>query len=66
MNVDRIHWEVIQELMRRNSSLANQLDQLREKRVDADYHMDSVISLDLGRKYARLSERIIGTVEQLS
>jgi len=65
-DVDRIHREVIQSLMQRNSGLANQLDQLREKRVAADYFMDLNITADLGQKCAKLSERVIGSVERLS
>lgn len=65
-DADRIHRDVIQELMKRNTGLANQLDQLREKRVDADYHMDAVITVELGRKYAKLSQHIIGSIDRLS
>jgi len=59
LNVDRIHQEVIQELMSRRSDTANKLNTLREKRVDSDYRMDAVINQGLGQKCAKLSQLVI-------
>lgn len=65
VDVDRIHHEVIQELMRKNTDLGNRLDTLREKRVDADYDMSASIPPSLGQKCAKLSEGIISSVKRL-
>jgi uncharacterized protein (UPF0332 family) len=63
---DKIHQAVIETYKeKRLSSIADGLDQLREKRVDSDYHMMVGISIDLCNKYAEYSEYIIGPVEQV-
>lgn len=64
---NKIHQEVIDTYMERGlSSIGNILDQLREKRVDADYHMMSEeVPLGKCRGYALLSEQAITLVEQV-
>jgi len=47
------------------SMIGNPLNQLREKRVDADYHMESNITVSLGQKCAKLSEYVIQLIEGL-
>lgn len=64
-DADRIHRDVIQELMLRNTDLGNRLDKLRQERVKADYFMDATVTSDLGGKCARLSEGITKLVESL-
>jgi uncharacterized protein (UPF0332 family) len=60
-----IHQEVIGNYMDRGlSHIGDLLDQLREKRVDADYHMNSEIKMSACHKYAALSERAIQFIEQ--
>jgi len=59
-----IHRIVIQTFMEKGlSMIGNPLDQLREKRVDADYHMESNITVSLGQKCAKLSEYVIQLIE---
>lgn len=63
---DRIHQSVIETYMEKNlSTIGDGLDQLRERRVDADYHMMASITLDKCRKFARLAEYIIQLIEQV-
>jgi len=63
----KIHEVVIQTYNDKGLSLiGNGLDQLREKRVDADYHMTVNITLDDCKKHARFSEYIIGLIDQIA
>ena len=64
---DRIHKMVIETCMgkRSLSTIGNGLNQLREKRVDADYHMKANITLDNCKKQARLAEYLIELIEQV-
>jgi len=60
----KIHKEVIDIYMDKGfSSIGDLLDQLREMRVDADYHMMAEMRLGTCRRYASLSERAIGLIE---
>jgi len=60
----KIHKEVIDAYMDRGlSSIGDLLDQLREMRVDADYHMMGEMRLSTCRRYALLSERAIGLID---
>lgn len=62
-----IHRAVIQTFMEKGlSTIGNPLDQLREKRVDADYHMDSNITVSLGQRCAKLSEYVIQLIEGIT
>jgi uncharacterized protein (UPF0332 family) len=62
----KIHQEVIGTYMDKGlSSIGNILNQLREKRVDADYHMMAEVTLGNCRRYALFSERAIALVEQV-
>jgi len=61
-----IHKVVIDTYMDRNlSSIGNRLDQLRHHRVDADYHMRTNVTLDLGKKCAKLAEYTIDLIKQI-
>jgi len=61
----KIHEAVIEKYMdMRLSSIGNRLDQLRERRVEADYHMKSRINISIGRKCAKLAEYVINLIEQ--
>jgi uncharacterized protein (UPF0332 family) len=61
----KIHKAVIEKYMEMGlSSIGNRLDQLRERRVDADYHMKSRITVGAGRNCAKLTEYLIGLIEQ--
>lgn len=61
----KIHRVVIEKYMEIGlSSIGNRLDQLREKRVDADYHMQSRITANIGRKCAKLAEYVIDLIEK--
>jgi uncharacterized protein (UPF0332 family) len=63
---EQIHKAVIETYMEKGLyTIGNSLDQLREKRVDADYHMMASITPDMCKKYATLSERVIQLVEQV-
>lgn len=63
---DKIHQAVIETYKeKRLSNISNGLDQLREKRVDADYHMMVGISPSLCKKYAEYSEYVIQLVDQI-
>ena len=60
----KIHQEVIGLYMDKGlSNIGDLLDQLREKRVDADYHMDIEIKMSSCNRYAALSERVIQFIE---
>jgi len=62
----KIHQIVIQTFIEKGlSMIGNPLDQLREKRVDADYHMDSSITVSLGKRCAKLSEYVIQLIEEI-
>lgn len=61
----KVHQEVIDAYMGRGfTDIGNKLDQLRERRVDADYHMMADLALIECRQYAQLSERTIQLIEQ--
>lgn len=61
----KIHKAVIEKYIEIGlSSIGNRLDQLRERRVDADYYMHSRITVNLGKECARLAEYVINLVEQ--
>jgi hypothetical protein len=63
---DKIHQKVIETCLERGLSIIGDgLDQLREKRVDADYHMMKNITLDSCRKQAQFAEYIIGLIGQI-
>lgn len=47
------------------SSIGNRLDQLRESRVDADYHMRCSFTTDSCRKNSRLAHYITGLLDQV-
>lgn len=60
----KIHKEVIDTYMENGlSPIGDLLDQLRELRVDADYHMMADMKLGTCRTYASLSERAIDLIE---
>lgn len=61
----KIHKAVIEKYMEMGlSSIGNRLDQLRERRVDVDYHMESRITVSKGKNCAKLAEYIINLIEQ--
>jgi uncharacterized protein (UPF0332 family) len=63
---EKIHQAVIQTYVDKGlSNIGDILDKLREKRVDADYHMMANVPADQCIKYAELSEYVIGLVGQL-
>jgi hypothetical protein len=63
----KIHQEVIDAYMDKGfTDIGGKLDQLREMRVDADYHMMAELALNECRKYAQLSERTIELLDQIS
>lgn len=64
-DVDKIHKDVIEKLMDRNTAISNMLETLFGHRVDADYKMEAMITLELGKSCVKLSEYIIHSVEQL-
>ena len=47
------------------TDIGGKLDQLRERIVDADYHMMAELALNECRGYAQLSERTIELIEQI-
>lgn len=55
----RIHSEVVDALMDRNRTLGSQLENLRQARVDSDYHMNVPIDKNTGEYYVKLSQQII-------
>ena len=63
---EKIHKFVIETYNKKGlSTIGNGLDQLREKRVDADYRLMVNVTLDSCKKYARLSEHLISLIEQV-
>lgn len=63
----KIHKEVIDTYMDKGlSSIGDLLDQLREMRVDADYHMMPEIKVGACRRYSSLSERAIELIDGAS
>jgi len=63
---DKIHQRVIETCIKKGlSPIGNGLDQLRDKRVDADYNMMANITLDNCKKQARFAEYIIGLIGQI-
>jgi uncharacterized protein (UPF0332 family) len=63
---DKIHQAVIETYKEKKlSNISDGLDQLREKRVDADYHMMVDVTPNLCDKYAKFSEYIIQLIEQV-
>jgi uncharacterized protein (UPF0332 family) len=65
-NIDTVHKGVIQAYMEYGfTDIGGKLDQLRERRVDADYHMLAEIALNECKGYAQLSERTIDLIEQI-
>lgn len=63
---DKIHQWVIETCNDKGLyTISNGLDQLREQRVDADYHMMKNITLDKCRKQAQFAEYIISLIEQI-
>jgi len=63
---ERIHQFVIETYNTKGlSSIGNGLHQLRERRVDADYHMMVNVSLESCMKCAQLSEYVIQLIEQV-
>jgi uncharacterized protein (UPF0332 family) len=61
-----VHGAVIEALMTRGHRvIGSQLNTLREKRCDADYHMDVPIHKSQGKYYIQLSERIIDEINHL-
>jgi uncharacterized protein (UPF0332 family) len=63
---EKIHQLVIETCIENGlSTIGNGLDQLREKRVDADYNMMANITLDNCKKQAQLAEYIIGLIGQI-
>jgi hypothetical protein len=62
----KIHKEVIDVFMDKGlSHIGDLLDQLREMRVDADYHMMVEMKLGTCQKYASLSERTIDLIDEV-
>lgn len=62
----KIHKAVIQKYMDMGrSSIGNRLDQLRERRVDADYHLKSRITVGLGGNCAKLTEYLMNLIEEV-
>lgn len=47
------------------NDLKQWLDQLRDKRVNADYHLNSSLDMNLCEKCLRLSEEIINGIEDI-
>lgn len=63
---DKIHQRVIETCHEKGLyAIGDGLDQLREKRVDADYRMMKNITLDNCRKQAHFAEYIIGLIGQI-
>ena len=66
INAGKIHQKVIETCHEKGLyTIGDGLDQLREKRVDADYRMMTNITLDNCRKQARFAEYIIGLIGQI-
>jgi hypothetical protein len=63
-NSSKIHEDVIRAFNEQNPTIGGLLDQLREKRVEADYYMNSQITLALARKYDLMAERTIRLIDQ--
>ena len=47
------------------SSIGNRLDQLRESRVDADYHMRANVTIEIGKKCSKLTQYTIDLLNQV-
>jgi len=64
-DVHRLHKDVIETSMTKNSMIGNRLDTLHDHRIAADYEMMADITLSLGKTCVRLSELIIRSLGQL-
>ena len=64
-DVPRLHRDVIDIVMKRDSTVGNKLETLFNYRVDADYKLKAFISPDLGNNCTRLSELIIRKIEEM-
>ena len=63
----KIHQEVIDAYMDSGfTNIGDKLDQLRERRVDADYHMMAELVLNECRGYSEMSQLTIELIEQIS
>jgi hypothetical protein len=63
----KIHQEVIDAYMDSGfTSIGDKLDQLRERRLDADYHMIAELVLNECRGYSEMSQLTIELIEQIS
>ncbi|MGD0645083.1 MAG: hypothetical protein ABSA75_09280 [Candidatus Bathyarchaeia archaeon] len=63
-NSPTIHRDVITAFNEQNATIGSLLDQLREKRVDADYYMDSQINVGIVKRYEQITERVIALIDQ--
>jgi len=63
--VHRLHRDVIDGIMKRDSTVGNKLGTLFDYRVDADYKPQALILPDLGKNCAKLSELIIKKIEEM-
>lgn len=64
-DVHRIHEQVIQRAMEKNTMIGNKLETLRSHRVEADYGMNAKIDLSLGRGCVKVSRIIMNSLSQL-
>jgi len=63
-NSPTIHKDVITAFNEQNPTIGSMLDQLREKRVDADYFMTAQVNINIVKKYELMTERVIALIEQ--
>ncbi len=63
-NSSTIHQDVITSFNEQNSTIGSLLDQLREKRVDADYYMAAQVNINIAKKYELMAERVIALIDQ--
>jgi len=63
-DVHRLHRDVIDGAMKRDSTMGNKLETLFNHRVDADYMVQAFIPPELAKNCTRLSELIIKRIEE--
>lgn len=65
-NNDKIHQSVIETYNEKNlSTIGNGLDQLREKRREADYEMKAAVTLNDCKNCIKLSEHIVDLIDRV-
>ncbi len=64
-DVEKLHRDVIEAVKEKNRGMANHLDTLRERRVQADYMLNDSFRMDECNTWLRLADTIMNEVTTL-